>query len=113
MVNYFNCFWVILINNNCLIYVGATHADELQYIMDQRIFYSDIEDNTEDDFMIGKVSEIWGNFAKLGEPLPHCWERLRKGEEKLKYYQISKKDCTVVEPFKERMNFWNGLKIIE
>ncbi|OXA56057.1 esterase E4 [Folsomia candida] len=101
---------------------GATHADELQYIMNQKIFYSNIVKGTEDDYMIGKMSEMWANFGKIGNPKhssSNTWEPLGRHivptspEERrsLKYYHISKTGSKMIdEPFKSRMAFWESLQ---
>ncbi|XP_026743717.1 juvenile hormone esterase-like [Trichoplusia ni] len=44
---------------------GATHADELFYLFSQHIVFSNFEKD-----MIDKVTTLWTNFAKYGDPTP-------------------------------------------
>jgi hypothetical protein len=103
-------FWILKLILN---------IDELQYILNQGIFYSNIMRGTEDDYMIGKVSSMWANFAKYGVP-SQTWEPLELVEgptppssRPLKYYRISKGDTDSIidEPFVGRMSFWESLNL--
>ncbi|XP_026747785.1 acetylcholinesterase-like [Trichoplusia ni] len=47
---------------------GTTHADELGYLFDMSMFDTNISDA--DQLMIDRMTSLWTNFAKYGDPTP-------------------------------------------
>ncbi|CAL8114080.1 unnamed protein product [Orchesella dallaii] len=95
---------------------GASHADELQYLFNQRIFYSKISPGSEADSMIDKMVSLWSNFAKTGTPYYpgqfNPWLPMPSTTEEngvVQYFQIDKHDGMIPDPFQNRMEFWDHL----
>ncbi|XP_026747786.1 bile salt-activated lipase-like [Trichoplusia ni] len=47
---------------------GTTHADELGYLFDMSMFDTNISDA--DQLVIDRMTSLWTNFAKYGDPTP-------------------------------------------
>ncbi|ODN01879.1 Esterase FE4 [Orchesella cincta] len=95
---------------------GASHADELQYLFNQRIFYSKISPGSEADKMIDKMVALWSNFAKTGTPYYkrqfNPWLPMPSTTEEngvVQYFQIDTEDRMIPDPFQDRMEFWEHL----
>lgn len=102
--------FLIIINN---MFVGASHADELSYLFTQS-HHSQTKLEKDVDEMIQKMTKIWSNFARYGNPNPKDetvfdkeWKPVAKG--KLHYVNIDKQLSTGVNPEAERVAFWDSL----
>ncbi|XP_026739431.1 acetylcholinesterase-like [Trichoplusia ni] len=89
---------------------GTAHADELGYLFD--IFIMDKTPSPEDQLVIDRITTLWANFAKFGNPtpetteiLPVLWPAVTKNEQ---YYLNIGADLTVGKRyFNSRMAFWD------
>ncbi|CAK1592678.1 unnamed protein product [Parnassius mnemosyne] len=89
---------------------GAAHADEIGYIFDVSTLS---ETTTEDDqFVIDRITTLWTNFVKYGDPtpdtselLPVKWSPVEK--DVLHYLDIDRELTMKRRPFHNRMAFWD------
>ncbi|CAH0592565.1 unnamed protein product [Chrysodeixis includens] len=89
---------------------GASHADEIGYFFD--ISYMDKNPTPEDQLVIDRVTTLWANFAKFGNPtpqttelLPVLWPAATKDQQ---YYLNIDADLTVGKRnFNSRVAFWD------
>ncbi|KAL0883579.1 hypothetical protein ABMA27_015730 [Loxostege sticticalis] len=92
---------------------GAVHADEIGYLFD--ISFFDETPNDEDQLMIDRITTLWANFAKDGNPnpilrtsdlLPVAWTPIKKNTP---YYYLNLGSELTLEtkPFHRRMAFWD------
>ncbi|CAD0194895.1 unnamed protein product [Chrysodeixis includens] len=89
---------------------GTAHADEIGYFFD--ISYMDKNPAPEDQLVIDRVTTLWANFAKFGNPtpqttelLPVLWPAATKDQQ---YYLNIDADLTVGKRyFNSRVAFWD------
>ncbi|XP_026739428.1 acetylcholinesterase-like [Trichoplusia ni] len=89
---------------------GVAHADELGYFFD--VSYMDKNPTPEDQLVIDRVTTLWANFAKFGNPtpqttdiLPVIWPMATKDEQ---YYLNIDADLTIKKRyFNSRVAFWD------
>ncbi|XP_026739430.1 esterase B1-like [Trichoplusia ni] len=89
---------------------GAAHADEIGYLFD--ISYMDKSPAPEDQLVIDRMTTLWANFVKFGNPtpqttdiLPVLWPAATKNEQ---YYLDIDADLTVGKRyFNSRVAFWD------
>ncbi|CAD0194898.1 unnamed protein product [Chrysodeixis includens] len=89
---------------------GTAHADEIGYFFD--ISYMDKNPTPEDQLVIDRVTTLWANFAKFGNPtpqttelLPVLWPAATKDQQ---YYMNIDADLTVGKRyFNSRFAFWD------
>ncbi|CAH0401486.1 unnamed protein product [Chilo suppressalis] len=81
---------------------GATHADELFYLFSQELLPSLFEND-----MIDKITTMWTNFAKYGDPtptqselLPFKWPPMTKEEDNRKILHIHESLNIIPQPKK-------------
>ncbi|PZC78409.1 hypothetical protein B5X24_HaOG200116 [Helicoverpa armigera] len=89
---------------------GAVHADELGYLFDMVMLKGDI--TPEDQLMIDRLTTLWTNFAKYGNPTPETSDLLPE-----KWLPITKTTQPFLDmdahvtmgarPFREAMAFWD------
>ncbi|KAJ8706776.1 hypothetical protein PYW07_012854 [Mythimna separata] len=93
---------------------GSIHGDELGYLFVMPSLKSDSsKTNEEDQIVTDRMSLMWTNFAKYGDPTPHSskllpvkWLPITTGAEH--YLQIdSKLHLHSGRPFEERLAFWD------
>ncbi|KAL5280164.1 CES5A.2 family protein [Megaselia abdita] len=102
-------------------FFGVTHADEIQYLFPWRHILNITEPTFRDVIMKNAMVEMWTNFASFGNPTPRgChfpkwdavrglpWNYARIGSTDLEDRQIIRNS---VHFLKNRIEFWNGLKI--
>ncbi|CAH1637899.1 unnamed protein product [Spodoptera littoralis] len=89
---------------------GATHADELGYLFDHEILSKDIA--PEDQLMIDRITTLWINFVKYGDPtpstselLPVKWQPITKTSQP--YLNLDSDLTLEARPFHDRMAFWD------
>ncbi|KAH9642996.1 hypothetical protein HF086_013557 [Spodoptera exigua] len=89
---------------------GAIHGDELGYLFDLEIFSKDVA--PEDQLMIDRLTTLWINFVKYGDPtpttselLPIKWEPITKTSQP--YLNIDANLTFESRPFHDRMAFWD------
>ncbi|RVE43395.1 hypothetical protein evm_011980 [Chilo suppressalis] len=90
---------------------GAVHADEIGYLFDTA--YYDKPPSTADQLIIDRLTMMWANFVKYGNPtpevsefLPVTWTPITKNS--LNYYlEINSELRLSVRPFHKRMAFWD------
>ncbi|XP_061706847.1 cholinesterase 2-like [Cydia pomonella] len=87
---------------------GAFHADELGYLFDISYMKDRLRD--EDMLIIDRMTELWTNFAKYGNPtpkpsklIPLQWPRVSR--DKLPYLEINTELRLGSRPMHERMSF--------
>ncbi|XP_063635726.1 bile salt-activated lipase-like isoform X4 [Cydia splendana] len=87
---------------------GAAHADELGYLFD--ISYMKERTRDEDMLIIDRMTELWTNFAKHGNPtpkpsklIPLQWPRVT--QDKLPYLEINTELRLCSRPMHERISF--------
>ncbi|CAG9791743.1 unnamed protein product [Diatraea saccharalis] len=91
--------------------VGAVHADEISYLFDS--FYYVKPPSADDQLIIDRITTLWTNFAKYGNPtpdatelLPVIWTPITKNS--LHHYlDINSELYMGVRPFHKRMAFWD------
>ncbi|KAH9642995.1 hypothetical protein HF086_013556 [Spodoptera exigua] len=89
---------------------GAVHADELGYLFDSGELTGDI--SPEDQLMIDRMTTMWTNFAKYGDPTPSTselipakWEPITKNTHP--YLNLDSDLTLESRPFYNRMAFWD------
>uniref|UniRef100_A0A2A4JU07 Carboxylic ester hydrolase n=1 Tax=Heliothis virescens TaxID=7102 RepID=A0A2A4JU07_HELVI len=89
---------------------GAIHADELGYLFDMGMLKGDI--SPEDQLMIDRLTTLWTNFAKYGNPtpetsdlLPEKWVPITKTTQP--YLSLDTDVTMGARPFHEAMAFWD------
>ncbi|KOB64385.1 Uncharacterized protein OBRU01_24312 [Operophtera brumata] len=87
----------------------AAHADELSYQFD--VSYMTEEPTPQDQIVIDRVTTLWTNFAKYGNPTPATSELLPVtwtpvSQDALFYLDIDSEISVKKRPFHERMAFW-------
>nr|UXP71993.1 esterase [Manduca sexta] len=92
-------------------YPGATHADELFYMFKLRVTL--VFTFPEMEF-INKLTTLWTNFAKYGDPTPTTsdlipikWERLKKDDPKA--MELNKKLKMVPLWYEDTLKYWDGV----
>ncbi|XP_047989796.1 carboxylesterase 4A-like [Leguminivora glycinivorella] len=87
---------------------GAIHADELGYLYDISYMKKRLRD--EDMLMVDKMTELWTNFVKYGNPTPKPsklvplqWPRV--SHDKMSYLEIDTELRLGSRPMHERMSF--------
>ncbi|CAK1592681.1 unnamed protein product [Parnassius mnemosyne] len=89
--------------------VGAAHADEIGYLFDLSIMDTPSE---EDQLIIDRITTLWTNFVKYGDPtpdtsdlLPVKWSPVEK--DVLHYLDLDRELTMKRRPFHDRMAFWD------
>ncbi|CAG9795461.1 unnamed protein product [Diatraea saccharalis] len=87
---------------------GATHADDLFYLFSQQIIPTLFESD-----IINKMTTLWTNFAKYGDPtpssselLPIRWPPAAKEEEHRKTFLIDQNINIIPQPKKQSLALW-------
>ncbi|XP_058123887.1 juvenile hormone esterase [Anopheles coustani] len=99
---------------------GACHADELSYLFLMRLANYDVQPDTEAAQVRRVMCRLWTNFAKYGHPtpaddksLPFRWDPVDKIPPnepfRLKCLNINRQPQMMVDPAKERIDFWRGV----
>ncbi|CAH2226368.1 jg8077 [Pararge aegeria aegeria] len=88
---------------------GAAHADEIGYLFD--LSYEMDAPSTADQLVIDRMTTLWTNFAKFGDPTPETsellpvkWSPIR--EKTYTYLNIDRQLTVATRPYHERMAFW-------
>ncbi|XP_072940725.1 uncharacterized protein [Epargyreus clarus] len=89
---------------------GATHGDEIGYLFDIASLKGVM--SLEDQLTVDRMTTMWTNFVKYGDPTPETtellpikWAPITK--ESLKYLEISSELNMNTRPFNERLTFWD------
>ncbi|CAG4974645.1 unnamed protein product [Colias eurytheme] len=89
---------------------GANHADELGYLFDMTIFDKDVSE--EDQLIVDRITELWTNFVKHGNPtpetsdlIPTIWPAVTK--DSLNYMNINTMVHLGTRPYSNRLAFWD------
>lgn len=87
---------------------GATHADELGYLFD--ISYMDKPLDPEDQLIVDRMTELWANFVKYGNPTPEptelipvVWQPVTP--DKWHYLELDTEIRVATRPYHARMAF--------
>ncbi|XP_026749532.1 bile salt-activated lipase-like [Galleria mellonella] len=88
---------------------GALHADELGYLFDMPFL---TEENPQDVLVLNRMTTMWANFAKYGDPtpetsdlLPVTWTPLTK--DNYYYLSIDSELSLKSRPLNDRVAFWD------
>ncbi|CAG9791742.1 unnamed protein product [Diatraea saccharalis] len=90
---------------------GAVHADEIGYLFDT--MYYDEPPSSTDQIIIDRMTMMWSNFAKYGDPTPNVSELLPVRWTPITrnslhhYLEINTELQLGVRPFHKRMAFWD------
>ncbi|CAB3256517.1 unnamed protein product [Arctia plantaginis] len=89
---------------------GAGHADEIGYLFD--VSFMDQKPSDEDQLIIDRITTLWTNFAKYGQPVPQVTELLPVQwpavTKQTQYYLNIDSELEVKKRiFKQRMTMWN------
>ncbi|KAJ8704760.1 hypothetical protein PYW08_012080 [Mythimna loreyi] len=92
---------------------GSTHADELGYLFDMPLLEAQGDPTVEDQVIIDRMTLLWTNFAKYGDPTPQTsnllpvrWTPVTAGAKR--YLQIDTEMGLHSGPFERHMAFWNA-----
>ncbi|KAJ0169674.1 hypothetical protein K1T71_014859 [Dendrolimus kikuchii] len=89
---------------------GASHADELGYLFDMRMFLD--AKNERDMLMLERMTTLWTNFAKYGSPTPSATDLLPLTwptvTDKTRPYLVLDSQLEIKNrPFNKRFAFWD------
>ncbi|XP_028031595.1 esterase FE4-like [Bombyx mandarina] len=89
---------------------GVAHADELGYIFSIKSLSN--KTSPEDQLMVDRMTTMWTNFAKFGDPIPETtellpikWDPITK--DSYNYLKIDSVLTLGNRPYKERMTLWD------
>ena len=93
---------------------GVVHHDDLLYIF-RVSFFPEFDKDSAEVKTVQRMTAIWANFAKTGEPIPKDdslfsnvkWEKYTTKDKK--YLEIGEELVTKTDLNAERMNFWDKL----
>ncbi|XP_058796122.1 uncharacterized protein LOC131666989 [Phymastichus coffea] len=93
---------------------GVVHHDDLLYIF-RVSFFPEFDKNSAEIRTVERMTAIWSNFAKTGEPIPKdselfanvTWEKFTCNNQK--YLNIGKDLAMETALYQERMDFWDKL----
>ncbi|XP_068628030.1 esterase E4-like [Battus philenor] len=90
---------------------GASHSDELGYLFDMPVYFKG-EPTEQDQKMVDRMTTLWTNFAKFGDPTPTISDLLPVKwipvtQNRLYYYDISEDLNLKTRAFNGRMAFWD------
>ncbi|XP_063635724.1 juvenile hormone esterase-like isoform X2 [Cydia splendana] len=101
--NYYKDLWNVPYTEG-----GAVHADELGYLFDVSFMKERLRE--EDMLIVDRMTELWTNFAKYGNPtpkpsklIPLQWPRVT--QDKLPYLEINTELRLCSRPMHERISF--------
>ncbi|XP_049774677.1 esterase E4-like [Schistocerca cancellata] len=95
-------------------YKGACHGDDIPYLFRCGLLKPSAP-NTVEGRVIARMTKLWTNFAKTGNPTPGGDEIISVSwpavsADHCQYLEITNDGLTIKENlFKERMDFWNAL----
>lgn len=95
-------------------FVGASHGDDLSYLFMSEL-NPEIETGSIEDVAIRRMSKLWTNFAKTGNPNSKCldpllnvqWKPISKTE--LNFLDFDTTLTVGVDPDGHRMKFWHHI----
>ena len=99
--------------------LGVVHHDDLQYLFHMSFIFPLFKEGDPEIPMIEKLTAMWANFAKTGEPIPKnndlfkdvTWSTLTpKGKQ---YLEIGKKLTMKRNMFPDRYALWERLFPLE
>ncbi|XP_058463058.1 esterase B1-like [Malaya genurostris] len=96
---------------------GACHADDVCYLFSSSFFFTKaVKNGSRADRLRRTVCKLWTNFAKTSEPTPagsnmgFQWLPYSSTKENnLNCLQLSDDTKMIENPFRERMQFWEGI----
>ncbi|XP_034838912.1 esterase FE4-like [Maniola hyperantus] len=88
---------------------GAAHGDELGYLFDMSVDQGTPSDG--DQLMFDRMTTLWTNFVKYGDPTPETTELLQQRwlpvtNTTVNYLSIDSELVMKKRPFKDRLAFW-------
>ena len=99
--------------------LGVVHHDDLQYILYMSFIFPLFKEGDPENVMVEKMTTMWTNFAKTGEPIPKnnnllkgvTWSTLTpRGKE---YLDINEKFTMQRNMFADRYGLWDRLFPLE
>lgn len=96
------------------VFSGASHADDLAYIFKAE-YTPEVKNGSKEDITIRRISKLWTNFAKTGDPnsknknelLSVHWKAATKAE--LNFLDIDETLTASINPDGDRMTFWDNI----
>ncbi|XP_044731316.1 juvenile hormone esterase-like [Chrysoperla carnea] len=100
------------------VYEGANHGDDLPFLFKTAVAPL-VTPNTPEAAGVHIMTTLWTNFAKTGNPNPTTsdphinveWKPFTPSDEN--YLEIDLKPQSKKSLFKERIQFWNNLKMVD
>ncbi|CAD0201660.1 unnamed protein product [Chrysodeixis includens] len=91
--------------------IVSCHGDDLLYLFNAHSLPMDIEMNSKDFQHIERITKLWTNFAKYGNPTPDgslgvTWEPYTV--ENQNYLEIGNKLIAGTSPDEEELQFWEN-----
>ncbi|KAF5273126.1 hypothetical protein FQA39_LY07616 [Lamprigera yunnana] len=104
-------------NNNKINNPGACHGDDVTYLF-KGVFTPFIIPNSIEDITVKRLTTLWTNFAKYGDPNPTVMDKLVNVNwqpiegHKLNYLEIGEKLTVGINPDQNRMDLWKKIALI-
>lgn len=94
---------------------GASHTDELGYLFNTIYGPQELEKNSLEEIGMKRMTKLWANFAKYGNPNPKekddlidvVWKPIT--QDCITYMDIGNSLSIGVNPNAERMAFWDEI----
>lgn len=95
-------------------FLGASHADDLPYLFKNKLTPT-IEPGSPEDVAVRRMTKLWTNFAKHGDPnpaqkdpsVPVEWKSVAR--DAFNFLNIGEELIADVNPDAERMALWEGI----
>ncbi|KAI5630747.1 carboxylesterase family domain-containing protein [Phthorimaea operculella] len=91
---------------------GAVHADEIGYLFDVSLLEE--EPTVEDQLILDRMTTMWTNFVKYGDPTPDItkllttkWEPIASAQSPRYFINIDTEMVLEKRPYNKRMTFWD------
>ncbi|KAJ8924063.1 hypothetical protein NQ315_006840 [Exocentrus adspersus] len=97
---------------------GACHADDIFYLFNSPLYRGNKPLSSMEKLAVQRVTKMWANFAKYGNPTPDKYDDLLSADwkqvtqKKFHYLDIGGTLQVKTDPEKEAMDFWNSIKLI-
>lgn len=86
------------------------------YLFKTKVLNNTVPEGTREDIAIKRITKLWANFAKYGDPNPKEGDELVdvewkpvKSDEEVNFLEIGEKLSAGVNPDVDRMAFWDSI----